>query len=105
MLVPLFTHGVMLALVSFVFGLGMGCGQPITTMLMFSRSAAGRSGETLGLRLTANNLMRVTGPTVFGFVASAFGLASVFGISAVVMAAGGWLSRQRRVNRAAPRKD
>jgi hypothetical protein len=42
----------MLAVIGFTFGLGMGVGQPIVTMLMFSKSAEGRSGEALGLRMT-----------------------------------------------------
>jgi MFS family permease len=95
-LVPFFESVVMLAVVSFVFGLGMGCGQPITTMMIFSRSAAGRSGETLGLRQSVNNAMRVSGPAVFGFVATAFGLPPVFWISAVMMGGGGVLSRAPR---------
>ena len=95
-LVPFFESVVMLAVVSFLFGLGMGCGQPITTMLIFSRSAAGRSGETLGLRQSVNNAMRVSGPAVFGFVATAFGLPPVFWISAIMMGGGGILSRPRR---------
>ena len=78
-----------LALVSFIFGCGMGCGQPITLMLMFSHSPQGRTGETLGLRLTVNNLMRVLGPAFFGSVGSALGLFAVFAINAGVMAAGG----------------
>ena len=95
-LVPFFESVVMLGVVSFVFGLGMGCGQPITTMMIFSRSAAGRSGETLGLRQSVNNAMRVSGPAVFGFVATAFGLPPVFWISAVMMGGGGVLSRAPR---------
>jgi MFS family permease len=95
-LVPFFESVVMLAAVSFLFGLGMGCGQPITTMLIFSRSAEGRSGETLGLRQSVNNAMRVSGPAVFGFVATAFGLPPVFWISAILMGGGGILSRPRR---------
>ena len=42
-LVPLFQSAVMLGLVSFIFGLGTGCGQPIATMMMFSRSTEGRA--------------------------------------------------------------
>ncbi len=95
-LVPFFQGVVMLAVVSFVFGLGMGCGQPITTMMIFSRSVEGRSGETLGLRQSVNNAMRVSGPTVFGFIATAFGLPPVFWISAIMMGAGGALSHPRR---------
>jgi predicted MFS family arabinose efflux permease len=91
--VPFFTSVVPLAIVAFVFGLGMGCGQPVTTMMLFTRSAEGRSGETLGLRQVVNNALRVSAPTLFGFVASGFGLFPVFWINALMMAAGGWLTR------------
>jgi MFS family permease len=91
--VPFFTSPVALAMVAFIFGLGMGCGQPVTTMMLFSRSAEGRSGETLGLRQVVNNVMRVSAPTLFGFVATGFGLFPVFWINALMMAAGGWLTR------------
>ena len=92
MLAPFCDAVLPLALVSFVFGLGMGCGQPITTMLMFNHSPPGRIGETLGLRLTANNLMRVLGPVVFGWVGSGFGLFAVFWLNALVRGAGGVLA-------------
>jgi MFS family permease len=94
-LVPFFTHPVALAAVAFFFGLGMGIGIPLTVMLMFSRSAEGRSGQTLGLRLTANNFVRVTGPIVFGAVGTAFGLPPVFWINAAMMAVGGAMSFAR----------
>ena len=96
MLVPLFSQMVMLGVIAFIFGLGMGCGQPITTMLLFNHSPEGRSGETFGLRQTVNNVMRVSAPTVFGFIASAFGLVPVFIISGLLMAGGGALTRPKR---------
>ena len=92
-LAPLFESVVALGAVSFMFGFGMGCGHPITTMLIFSRSAEGRAGETFGLRQTVNNIMRVGGPALFGFIASAAGLPPVFWINAFMMGAGGWLAR------------
>lgn len=95
LLVPFTGNAVLLALACFVFGIGMGCGQPIATILLFNRSAAGRSGETLGLRLTVNNLVRVTGPLLFGFVASALGLLPVFFINAAMMGIGALVSRQK----------
>ncbi len=98
-LVPLFQNLMLLGLVSFVFGLGTGCGQPIATMMMFSRAADGRSGEALGLRLTANNLVRVIAPAVFGFVVSAFGLPPVFFINAAMMGAGALVSRSKSAGR------
>jgi MFS family permease len=94
-LVPFFSHPLALAAVSFFFGLGMGLGVPLTVILMFSRSAAGRSGQALGLRLTASNLVRLAGPIVFGAVATAIGLAPVFWINAVLMGFGGLLMMAR----------
>jgi MFS family permease len=96
LLMPLFSNVAALCALSFVFGLGMGCGQPITTMMIFSRSAEGRSGETLGLRQTVNNLLRVSGPALFGLVATAFGLPPVFWLSGVMMGGGGLLARSKR---------
>ena len=94
MLVPLFNSVVALGLISFMFGLGMGCGQPVTLMLMFSNSVEGRSGEALGLRMTVNHSTRLVAPTVFGAIGSAFGLFPVFWISAVMMCVGGIFSRK-----------
>jgi MFS family permease len=92
-LVPYFNSALALAVISFLFGLGIGCGQPITTMLIFSRSAEGRSGETFGLRQTVNNALRVAAPPAFGLVATAFGLLPVFLLSAALMGGGGILAR------------
>ncbi len=94
-LIPLFKSVALLACVAFLFGLGMGVGQPLTTMLMFSRCAEGRTGETMGLRLTLNNALRVAGPAVFGAIASVTGLTAVFIINGLMMAGGGWISRPR----------
>ncbi|MEO7727198.1 MAG: MFS transporter [Burkholderiales bacterium] len=101
-LVPFCHSALPLALVSFIFGIGMGCGQPVTLMLMFSHSLQGRTGETLGLRLTVNNLMRVLGPAVFGSVGSALGLFAVFWINALVMGAGGVLALPKKNTPRAP---
>jgi MFS family permease len=95
-LVPLSSNAVVLGLIAFVFGLGMGIGIPLTVILMFANSAEGRSGQTLGLRLTANNLVRVGGPILAGAIGSALGIASVFWIVAAILAGGGVLSRSWR---------
>lgn len=92
-LIPLFHDAVTLGLVSFLFGLGMGCGQPIITMLMFSNSRDGRSGEALGLKFTTNQLTKLVSPVVFGTIATALGLFPMFWINAALMIAGGLLSR------------
>ncbi|HWI14361.1 MAG TPA: MFS transporter, partial [Burkholderiales bacterium] len=94
-LVPFFKSAVVLGAISFAFGLGMGCGQPITMMMTFSSSAEGRSGEALGLRLTVNHLTRVVGPVLFGALGSAFGLPSIFWLNALLLASGGALSAKK----------
>ena len=92
-LAPFATGGIALGVIAFLFGLGMGIGIPLTVILMYASSAEGRSGQTLGLRLTANNLVRVGGPIAFGAVGAALGLSAVFWIVAVIMVGGGVLAR------------
>ena len=94
LVVPFFHSTEFLCVASFMFGLGMGCGTPLTVMLMFDRSSAGRSGRTLGIRLTTTNAVRVLGPMVFGAVGTAFGVPPVFWINAAIMAATGFMSRR-----------
>lgn len=94
-LIPFFQSVYVLILLSFALGLGMGCAQPIITMLMYSYSPQGRTGEALGLRMTFIHLTKLIGPVVFGAIGSALGLAAMFVLNAAVMAGGGMLSRPR----------
>ncbi len=98
-LMPLFQNVGLLGAVSFLIGLGMGCGQPITTMLIFAQSAGGRSGSALGLRQTVNNVVRMSGPALFGVIAAGSSILAVFWINAVLMGAGGWLARREHTAR------
>lgn len=84
---PLWRHVYMIMAIAFFMGLSLGCGQPLSMMLAFDRSPAGRSGEVTGLRLTANNIARVVIPVVCGTLGSAFGAAPVFWLNAVNLAA------------------
>jgi MFS family permease len=95
MLVPLFKGAFMLGLLSFIFGLGMGCGQPVVTMLMFTSSTDGRSGEALGLKVTVNHITKLLSPIVFGAIASALGLPAMFWLNAALMGTGGIVARPR----------
>jgi len=62
-------------------------------MMTFSGSEKGRSGEALGLRITANHRARMTAPVVFGMIGAAFGVFPVFWGNALLLASGGILSR------------
>lgn len=101
LLVPFFENIYALGVISFIFGLGMGCGTPITLMLMFNNSPSGRSGEAMGLRMSVDNLVRIVSPIVFGAVATGFGLAFVFWINALMLGAGGALPGAPRKNKPA----
>lgn len=93
LLMPFFHSAYVLVLLSVGLGLGMGCGQPIITMLMYSYSPKGRTGEALGLRMSFIHMTRLIGPVVFGAIGSALGIAAMFVVNAAVMAGGGMLSR------------
>ncbi|HET7158426.1 MAG TPA: MFS transporter [Burkholderiales bacterium] len=92
-LMPFFQSVHALIMLSFMLGLGMGCAQPIITMLMYSYSPPGRTGEALGLRMTFIHLTKIIGPVVFGAIGSGVGLAAMFVVNAAVMAGGGMLSQ------------
>ncbi|MGA0023105.1 MAG: MFS transporter [Burkholderiales bacterium] len=92
-LAPFSTNAWVLGAIAFLFGLGMGIGIPLTVILMFANSAEGRSGQTLGLRLTVNNAVRMSGPMAFGALGAVVGGSGVFWVLAGVMVVGGVLAR------------
>lgn len=87
-----------LALISLVFGLGMGCSGPVVNMLMFDNAPKGRSGEALGLKITINHFTKMVTPIAFGVVGSSFGLNPMFWVNALMLAAGGVLSHPKRID-------
>ena len=94
-LIPMFQHPAVLGLLAFIFGLGMGAGQPIVTMLIFQFSPAGRSGEAIGLKITTNHLTNMVSPIIFGGIATALGLLPMFWLNGLMMAAGSYISWTR----------
>lgn len=94
LLFPFFENAWLLALISFLLGLGLGCGQPLSMILTHAYSPEGRAGEAMGLRITANKIIQVAVPLVFGFMGGAFGLFAVFWSNAVLLAAGGYINEK-----------
>ena len=74
LLFPFFQNPWILMFIAFLLGLGLGCGQPLSMILTYSRSPEGRAGEALGLRITVNKIIQIGVPLVFGFIGSTFGL-------------------------------
>ncbi len=95
---PLVTGAFTLAAIALVLGLGMGCAQPVTLTMIFSRAPEGRSGEALGMRVTINQLTHIAVPVVFGTIGSVFGVAPVFVSNALFLAGGAMLNRARKTH-------
>ncbi|MBX3665436.1 MAG: MFS transporter [Burkholderiales bacterium] len=95
-LVPFAGNAYVLGAIAFGFGLGMGIGIPLTVILMYANSAEGRSGQTLGLRLTVNNFVRMSGPMAFGALGAVVGVSGVFWLLAGLMLGGGALTRWQK---------
>jgi MFS family permease len=96
-LFPLFENAFVLAGVAFLLGLGVGCGQPMSMSLIYALSPPGRQAEAAGVRVTANNVMHLTIPLLFGSLGTAFGYAPVFVSNAALLGAGGILMRKARI--------
>jgi MFS family permease len=87
------SHALMLA--SFVIGLGLGCGQPLSLTLSYESSPPGRTGEVAGMRLIASNVARFCVPLVSGSLGTLLGAAPVFLLNALGLSAISWLARRR----------
>jgi len=79
-----------LLLLSFVLGLGLGVGQPLSVIMTYNRAPAGRTGEALGLRFSLVNLTHMIIPLAFGTIGSALGLVTVFLTNSALMLGGGY---------------
>ena len=100
---PMATTFESLLAISFVLGLGLGCGSPLSLVLAYNRSPPGRSGEAIGVRQTVNKLTEVAMPIVFGSLGTVLGMAPVFWIDGAMLAIGGSLMRRDAAARARAR--
>ena len=88
---PLVSSFALLVAVSFVLGLGLGCGAPLSMTLSYNRAPVGRTGEAIGLRQMVNKGVETAMPLVFGFISAAFGAMPVYWLGALMLGSGGWL--------------
>jgi len=103
LLFPLVSTFVLLLAMAFMLGLGLGCGSPLSMILAYNRSPAGRSGEAMGLRQTVNKATEVVVPLVFGLIGTAFGMVPVFWLDAAMLAAGAMLMHRDAAGMRPPR--
>lgn len=91
---PFFHSAYALMATAFVIGLGVGATQPILMSISYERSPPGRTGEMTGLRLTVNNLARISMPVICGALGAAFGSSPVFWMNAGNLLLTSYLSRR-----------
>jgi MFS family permease len=94
-LFPMFGHPVILGAISFLLGLALGCGQPLSIILTYNYSPPGRAGEALGMRLTVNKFTQIAVPLLFGSLGSAFGIYPIFWSNAVFLLVGGYINARQ----------
>lgn len=93
--VPFTSAPLLLGLVSFAMGLGIGCGQPLTMILAFNAAPPGRAAEAIAMRLAVSYGAHVVIPPVFGVVGAALGLAPIFWTCAMLLGGGSWITRRK----------
>jgi MFS family permease len=97
-LFPFFSNAYILAAVSFLLGLGVGCGQPMSMSLIYALAPSGRAAECAGLRVTVNNFMHLIIPLFFGSLGTAFGYMPVFLSNSAMLVAAGAIMRKARIS-------
>ena len=102
LLFPLVSSFALLTVVSFVLGLGLGCGSPLSMILAYNRAPAGRTGEAMGLRQTVNKATEVVMPIIYGSLSTALGMPPVFWMEAAILIWAGMLARRDAVRRSVP---
>jgi MFS family permease len=82
---PFFRNVYALGVLSVALGFTLGLGQPLSMMITYSRSPAGRAGEANGIRLMVNHFTHFSVPIISGALGTAFGIAPVFWLNAACL--------------------
>lgn len=96
LLIPYAQNPILLATISFVLGLSLGCCQPLSIAMAYNRSPFGRTGEVLGLRLTINKIVQFLVPIAFGSMVSWLGFFTIFWANAILCLMSGLLIRDKK---------
>ena len=100
--VPSTNAPALLMLLSFIIGLGVGCGQPLSMTLTYNAAPPGRVAESIAMRLAVSYGAHVFIPTAFGALGSLIGLAPVFWLCSVALTGGSVMNwRSGKANRRA----
>lgn len=94
LLLPFAGNGYLLAALGLTLGLAAGVGQPNILSLIYRAMPEGKAGEGAGLRAMMGNSMGLTGPSIYGAVAGAFGALPVFMTIGCITGYASWQARR-----------
>ncbi|MGO4890011.1 MFS transporter [Anaerobacillus sp. MEB173] len=92
---PLLSNVFVLGVISFILGLSLGIGQPLSISITINSLPKERVGEGLGLRLSINKLTQVIMPVLLGGISAVGGIASVFYISGLLIMTASFNSKEK----------
>jgi MFS family permease len=98
-MVPFTTSALLLGIIAFFIGLGLGCGQPLSMVLAYNAAPKGRQAEGISMRLAVSYGSHVVIPPLFGAFGAVLGLSPVFWTCGVLLTTGSWLNRRPTVKR------
>lgn len=102
LVIPFTPHFTILCVLSFIVGMGLGLGQPLSLVYVLNASPEGRVGELLGLRILANRLFQLSAPSLFGIVGGTLGISPIFWTSGILLLSGSWYSKENRTDTVSP---
>ena len=80
---------------SFLLGMALGGGQPVSMSLVYTHAPPGRVGEAVGLRSAVTSASQTVLPLLFGALGTALGLGVVFWTASAILAGGAAVSGRR----------
>jgi MFS family permease len=72
-------------ILSFLLGIGLGIGQPLSISTTITYSPEHRIAEVLGLRLSFNRLTQVLAPLILGGLSGIIGIHAVFWLIGAIL--------------------
>lgn len=91
---PFSNNFLVLAILSFILGLGLGCGAPLSIAISYNCAPEGREGEVLGTRLMVNKIVQFFAPLIFGTLGTFISIIPIFWANAIIFLRGGTISRK-----------
>ncbi|GGC88988.1 MFS transporter [Thalassobacillus devorans] len=85
---PLLEHVTLFLVISFILGICLGIGQPLSISATISNLPSDQVGKGLGLRLCINKFAQVIMPAFLGVVANVGGITGVFYVIGIIIFAG-----------------